>query len=284
MAGIAEQYPERSTVACVPLGLSRYSSSPNMRPHTDAEANAVLDTVHEWQELFTTMLGRRLVYAADEYYLLTGRPFPEEDSYEGFAQHENGIGMARAFELAFNGDSDAAIGTKSGFFSWVDGAPATGYRAPRTAGTSHHDDFPAGRPGSGDDSVTIVTGEYGAMVLGPLVDALPSVDLLAVRNEFFGGNIGVTGLLTGTDISAALDRARPKGRVLLPDVCLSEGRFLDGTTVSDLPVEVEIVATDGLSLRRALENRTEPHSTEPAPDPTLGTTRVPVRITVGATR
>jgi putative radical SAM enzyme (TIGR03279 family) len=284
MAGIAEQYPELSTVACVPVGLSRYSGSPEMRPHTDAEANAVLDTVHEWQELFTTMLGRRLVYAADEYYLLTGRPFPEEESYEGFAQHENGIGMARAFELAFNGDSDAAIGTRSGFFSWVDGAPATGYRAPRSADASDHGDRSSGHNPAGDDSVTIVTGECGAMVLGPLVDSFPSVDLLAVHNDFFGGNIGVTGLLTGTDISAALERVRPKGRVLLPDVCLSEGRFLDGTTVSDLPMEVEIVATDGLSLRRALEHRTEPPGPDDVPDPPLGTTRVPVRITVGATR
>jgi len=276
MAGIAEQYPQLSTVACVPVGLSKYSGSPEIRPHSDAEANAVLDTVHEWQELFKSMLGRRLVYAADEYYLLTRRCFPDEDSYEGFAQHENGIGMARAFELAFNGDSDAAIGTRSGFFSWVDGAPATGYRSPRSAPTPDDVEPDAAYDGH-DDSVTILTGEYGAMVLGPLVDAMPSVDLLAVRNEFFGGNIGVTGLLTGTDISAALDRVRPRGRVLLPDVCLSEGRFLDGTTVSDLRIEVEVVPTDGLSLRRAIDRR--------VPKPELGKeSNMPVRITVGATR
>jgi len=41
-------------------------------------------------------------------------------------------------------------------------------------------------------------------------------------------------------------------RYLLPDVCLSEGRFLDGTTVADLPREVEVVPTDGIALRKAL--------------------------------
>jgi hypothetical protein len=279
MAGIAEQFRELATVACVPVGLSRYSGSPEIRPHTDAEANAVLDKVHEWQELFSGMLGRRLVYAADEYYLITGRPFPEESAYEGFAQHENGIGMARAFELSFNGDEAAGIGTRSGFFSWVDGAPATGYRAPR----STRDVF--GQADAPDrEGVTIVTGEYGAMVLGPLVDTLPFVDLLPVHNEFFGGNIGVTGLLTGTDIRAALEKARPQGRVLLPDVCLSEDRFLDGTTIEDLPIDVEVVATDGLSLRRALANRPEPRSPRSSCGADNSTTKSPVRVTVGATR
>jgi hypothetical protein len=42
-------------------------------------------------------------------------------------------------------------------------------------------------------------------------------------------------------------------RYLLPDVCLSDdGRFLDGVTVAELPRPVEVVATDGISLRRAL--------------------------------
>ena len=46
----------------------------------------------------------------------------------------------------------------------------------------------------------------------------------------------------------------PEGhRYLLPDVCLSEGRFLDGLTTADLPRPVEVIPTDGIALRRALE-------------------------------
>jgi putative radical SAM enzyme (TIGR03279 family) len=247
MAGIADGFSELATVACVPVGVSRYSTASGIRPHTLEEADAVVDLVHEWQGLFTKMLGRRMVYAADEYYLITGRPFPERDGYEGFAQHENGIGMARAFELAFNGDNAAAIGTKSGFFAWVDGAPAAGYRAHRHSPASTHDPDRAVSA-----RTTVITGEYGARVLGPLIGSIPDVQLLAVKNDWFGGNIAVTGLLVGADIASALQRVRPEGRVLLPDVCLSEGRFLDGMTVSDLPVGVEVVATDGRSLRRAL--------------------------------
>jgi hypothetical protein len=103
-----------------------------------------------------------------------------------------------------------------------------------------------------------VTGEYGAAVLGPLVDRLGRRDVrvLAVPNEFFGGNIGVTGLLVGADVARSL-AGQPTGeRYLLPDVCLSHGLFLDGMAVTDLPRPVEVVPTDGRSLRRALERPT----------------------------
>jgi NifB/MoaA-like Fe-S oxidoreductase len=75
-----------------------------------------------------------------------------------------------------------------------------------------------------------------------------------VKNSFFGGNIAVTGLMVAQDIITALEAEPVAHRYLLPDVCLSEGRFLDGLTVLDLPREVEVIPTDGNSLRRALEN------------------------------
>jgi hypothetical protein len=103
-----------------------------------------------------------------------------------------------------------------------------------------------------DAPVAVLTGEYGAAVLEPLLAGRPGVRVLPVPNRFFGGNIGVTGLLVGTDIAPVL-AAEPAGhRYLLPDVCLSGGLFLDGTTPEDLPRPVEVVRTDGVSLRRAL--------------------------------
>jgi NifB/MoaA-like Fe-S oxidoreductase len=79
------------------------------------------------------------------------------------------------------------------------------------------------------------------------------VRVIPVRNEFFGGNTGVTGLLTGADLTRVL-AAEPAGhRYLLPDVCLSDdGRFLDGGRVTDLPRPVEVVVTDGRALREAI--------------------------------
>ncbi|MGZ8753259.1 MAG: DUF512 domain-containing protein, partial [Acidimicrobiia bacterium] len=105
--------------------------------------------------------------------------------------------------------------------------------------------------------VTIVTGEYGAAVLEPLVPTLEAhagvaVHIRPVANRFFGGNIAVTGLLTGTDVAGALASVPAGERVLLPDVVLSQGRFHDGTTIDDLPRTVDVVPTDGASLVAAL--------------------------------
>jgi hypothetical protein len=89
----------------------------------------------------------------------------------------------------------------------------------------------------------------------------------------------VSGLLTGTDLTAVLADQPAGHRYLLPDSCLSEGRFLDDLTLADLPRPVEVVPTDGLSLRRALDG----NGPDTAPSPTPATpARVPV--TLGAPR
>jgi putative radical SAM enzyme (TIGR03279 family) len=290
LAGVLDRYSGLATLACVPLGVSRYSNEKAMRPHTVAEAAAVCEVVEKWQETFLVAIGRRMVFAADEYYLMAGRPFPAAETYEGFPQHENGLGMARAFEAAFGGDAGAAFGVRPGFFAAVDGAPAAGYRAPRSVdggsvgggsvaeGSVGGGSVAEGSVGGGSVAdqrpapIAILTGEYGAAVLAPLIDSLERDDirLLPVENRFFGGNIGVSGLLTGTDLVDILGD-QPRGeRYLLPDSCLSEGRFLDGLTLAELPLPVEVVPADGLSLRRALDSGST--GLAPAPD------RVPVTI------
>jgi len=241
LCGILDRFPELASVAAVPLGVSRFSNEPSLRPHTGEEAAAVIDTIESWQETFLEALGRRLVFAADEYYLVGSRPFPPAEDYDGFPQHENGVGMAAA--LLAGCDS----GPRSGFFAAVDGAPADGYRAPRAAGTVTL--VPRRRA-----PVAVLTGEYGAAVIRPLLDRLGRGDVrvVAVPNEYFGGNIAVSGLMVGADLQRVL-AGQPEGhRYLLPDVCLSRGVFLDGTSPADLPRPVEVVPTTGAALISAL--------------------------------
>jgi putative radical SAM enzyme (TIGR03279 family) len=251
LLGVLDRFPALATVGVVPLGVSAHNREEDMRVHTLAEAQAVVDITERWQERYLAALGRRLVYLSDEYYLLAERPFPSLAAYDGCSQHENGIGMARTFEAevraALAGHDVVGTGPRSGFFAWVDGAPADGYRAPRTAATASSAIDRSSRCN------VIVTGEMGAAVLEPLLSELPGrVRLLPVKNGFFGGNIGVTGLLTGEDIAAALEGQPEHDRYLLPDVALSRGRFLDGTTAEALPRRVEIVPTDGGALVNAL--------------------------------
>ncbi|MGH9082251.1 MAG: DUF512 domain-containing protein [Acidimicrobiales bacterium] len=248
LADVLDRYPELATLGLVPLGISRFSTDPELRSHTPAEARAVCDALARWQPVYRRELGRRLAYAADEYYLMAGCEMPPADDYDGFPQHENGIGMARAFERAFAGDDDAAHGVRAGFFAWVEGAPAEGYRAPRTR-------LGAAAYGPAPGPVAVVTGTYGARVLAPLLAGRPGVRILAVANDYFGGNIGVAGLLTGQDLRRVLGTEPAGHRYLLPDACLSQGRFIDGLTPADLPRPVEVVPSDGRSLRAALDAR-----------------------------
>jgi putative radical SAM enzyme (TIGR03279 family) len=251
LAGVLDRFPELATLCVVPLGVSRHNTEATMRPHTRAEAEAVVDLVELWQRVYLDALGRRLVHLADEYYLMCDRPFPAAEVYEGFPMHEDGIGMARTFEREFLGLTDDVTGVRPGFFAWVDGAPAEGYRAPRLASTGGAVTL---RPRRGAP-VGILTGPLGARILEPLVASLARDDVrvLPVPNEFFGGNTGVTGLMVGEDVARVL-AAQPEGhRYLLPDVCLTGGVFLDGVDPASLPRPVEIVTTDGRALRDALD-------------------------------
>src|SRR5215204_3622300 len=239
LTGVLDEYPELSTVAVVPLGISRFNTEAELRPHTESEARAVVDTVAEWQDVYRATLGRRLVHAADEYYLLAGRPFPDAARYDGFTMHEDGIGMARTFELEFAGATETATGPRRGFFAAADaGCAGHGEPPPNPAAYTGLRATAAPTPvqlqASRRAPVAILTGELGGHVLQPLVAGLARADVrvVPVRNDFFGGNTGVTGLLTGADLTRVLS-AEPEGhRYLLPDVCLSDdGRFLDGGTV-----------------------------------------------------
>jgi hypothetical protein len=183
--------------------------------------------------------------------------------------HEDGIGMARAFEAELLGHGDAAPWRdedpeRGGFFQSADTGCGAGLGLD-VSGSSDSDYEPYRAVRATADQlvrigprrgapVAVLTAPYGARVLTPLLAELgrPDVRVVTVENRYFGGNVGVSGLMVGEDLARAL-AAEPEGhRYLLPDVCLTRGVFLDGTAPADLPRPVEIVPTDGRALRAAL--------------------------------
>jgi putative radical SAM enzyme (TIGR03279 family) len=258
-ADVLDRYPQLASLGCVPVGVSRFARPGELRPHTKQEAAAVVELVHEWQALCLRALGRRLVHASDEFYLLADVPFPPLEHYEGLPQHENGIGMARAFEASFEGHGGMVASARGGFFQAVDGAPAVGYRARRVsvpsadAGVPSRADRARGRGGR----IGVLTGHYGARVLRPLLDRhgylKRGVEVIAVENRFFGGNVAVAGLLVGADLAAAIATRPDVATWLLSDACLSEGRFLDGRELSTLGPRVQPVPAEGSALRATLD-------------------------------
>ncbi|HMG40895.1 MAG TPA: DUF512 domain-containing protein [Acidimicrobiales bacterium] len=276
LAGVLDRYPELASLCIVPLGVSRYNREARMRPHTRSEAEAVVEAVDDWQSVFLSALGRRLVFAGDEYYLLAARPFPSASTYGDFSMHEDGIGMARSFEAELLGPAEQAHRNvhgnaripsasvhisgceRGGFFQWADGdlskSVDSEYEPYRTVRSSEQSEQSVQLSPRKDAPVAILTAPYGAQVLEPLVAQLgrPEVRLVPVENRYFGGNIAVSGLMVGEDLQRVL-LDQPSGhRYLLPDVCLSQGRFLDGTGPEDLPHPVEVVPTTGAALRDAL--------------------------------
>ena len=242
MAEILVSYPQLASVGIVPLGLSKYGRETTLRVHQQEDARHDLEVVDFWQERALERIGRRMFFASDEMYLVAGRPVPSAAHYEEFDQHENGIGMIRAFydELA------AAEAGRSGSFpemtgSWnqVPAAPAEGYRAARPEYSSGW--------ASEDGPVAVVTGEYGARVFAPVLDRLQKLAgvplrLLTVTNDFFGGNVAVAGLLVGGDVAKAIaNDALPARKYLIPNSAAPGGRFLDDVDVVDLPAPIDLV-------------------------------------------
>ena len=228
---LATLYPAVATVAVVPVGLTRHREGlPALRSLVPAEARAVLAAIHGWQAAHLACHARRIVFAADELYLLAGEPIPAAAAYEDFAVVEDGIGLVRRFEDAFT----RAVGR------WRD------------------------RPASAR-TVTVATGELFAPVLRRLLAAAalpaPSVDVVAVPNDFFGPAISVAGLLTGADLARRLAE-HPLGElVLIPGVALHEGRgvLLDDVSPADLSrhlgVRVEAPEATAEGLLAALFTR-----------------------------
>ncbi|MBA2337934.1 MAG: DUF512 domain-containing protein [Acidimicrobiia bacterium] len=233
-AEILVRYPRLATVGIVPLGLSRYNAEANLVVHTAAGARRDLEVVHAWQERALATWGRRVFFASDELYLVAGLPIPPTEAYEAYSQHENGIGMVRAFydELdRLEGGSRHPVPVVTGEWRSIPAAPALGYRAPR-----HLSDDPAAPAGP----AVVLTARYGVAALHPVlprIEALSgrTVRLLEVPNEFFAGNVGVAGLMVGDDVRRAIAAdIGPAAVYLLPDVALQGDRFLDDVALADI--------------------------------------------------
>ena len=221
--------PQLESVSVAPVGLTRYRDGLYpLEPFTKEDACEVLDLIHGWQEKLYKEWGNHFIHAGDEWYILAERPIPEEKTYDGYLQLENGVGMVRLLE-------EEVAQTLAGM--------------------------------AGDNRKihrTIATGELAAPFLRKHVDAVqkkyPNVDIqvLAIKNEFFGGKITVAGLITGTDLISQLKGKDLGDRLLLTNHMLKSGEpvFLDDVTVDDvqnaLQIKVSIVESSGADFVSSL--------------------------------
>ena len=196
--------PAALSLALVPVGLTSHRMGlVELTPFDASSAARVLDQVDVWRARLSEENGSGFVQAADEFYILAGRPFPDEDAYEGYPQIENGVGLSRLLEREFD----------------------EAYRA---------DDKNA-RP----SRFVIACGVSAQPFLEKLIreHPLPGVEtrVLAVENGYFGPTVTVSGLLTGRDLIRGLQNVEAD-RVLITECMLREGDdvFLDGMALAEV--------------------------------------------------
>ena len=227
MSDLYKYVPSLQSVSVVPVGLSKFREGLEpLEPFTKEDAKTVLAQIEKWQKKAYEEYGMHFIHASDEWYLLAEEELPDEDSYDGYLQLENGVGMLRLLETEFH---DALAMEK------------------------------------GDEKVrkvSIATGKLAAPFISKFMKELtvkyPNTEVFVydITNEFFGEKITVAGLITGQDLKKQLKGAELGEKLLLPCHMLRSGEevFLDDVTVSELSeylqIPIEIVDSDGAELLR----------------------------------
>ncbi|HKZ78924.1 MAG TPA: DUF512 domain-containing protein [Pyrinomonadaceae bacterium] len=209
---LALEYPRITSVAIVPLALTRYNHDPRLTPVTADFCRQTILEVRKLQRELRERLGTNFALLGDEIYLRAGLPLPARTHYGDYPQIEDGVGMVRSFD-----DEFAALMKRLKRMSKVSSLTAT-----------------------------ILTGTLFAPVLSKRMEKLNSrfgtqFYVEAVENNYFGGDVSVAGLLTGGDLLAA--RERVKGNfVLIPKAILKsdEEIMLDGMSLPELRRQLEL--------------------------------------------
>ena len=211
---LAAEYPRITSVAIVPLGLTRYNTDPRLTAVTPEFCSSVIDQLKPVQKKLQERLGTNFALLGDEIYIKAGRSIPSRTHYGSYPQIEDGIGMVRAFHEEF---------------------AKLEKRLARKGLTRVNK-----RPG------TIFTGTLFAPVLTKAVEKLNSklhteLSVIPVNNNYFGGDVSVAGLVTGSDLIASRDQIKGEF-VLIPRQMLKsdEAIMLDGTTQKQVETAIGV--------------------------------------------
>src|SRR5712671_3374100 len=215
---LAKLHPHVRSVAIVPLGLTRYLNDPRLTPVTPEFCRTVITEVSAIQRDLKDKLGTTFAFLGDEIYLKAGRNVPSRKHYGDSPQIEDGVGMVRGFANQFD--------------SLMRALERNPVSEARSSG--------AALRGS------VMTGTLFAPVLRKMIERMNQqagarLEVVAVENDYFGGDVSVAGLLTGGDFLAARERVRGDFAII-PKVALKsdEPIMLDGMSFAELQGQFSI--------------------------------------------
>lgn len=219
---LSSLYPSVNSVAVVPVGITKYRDGLDSLGIYDlASASTLIEQIEEMQHVYLDSIGTRFVFASDEFYCVSGKALPDHDFYEGFPQYENGVGLLRSFSTELTealDDTEACLS---------------------------------------DKRFLIATGKLAAIFMKSMSDMIRdkisglTIDVIPIKNNFFGETITVSGLITGGDL---VDQVRASGEydaVFIPRSMMKrdEDIFLDNMTFSQasefLMNRLRLVPVDG---------------------------------------
>lgn len=206
---LSNLYPNVNSIAIVPVGVTRYRDHlPHLEIFNEKTANEALDLVEGLQEKCLEKFGSRFAFMSDEFYIIANREIPDYDSYEGFLQFEDGVGMIRK------------LGTE--IENYLDELP---------------DDYDVR-----EKTVSIATGKSAYEFINSMAELImkkfPQVKINVYRivNEFWGETITVSGLITAHDIIKQTE-GKERGETLYITRSMlkaDELIFLDDVTLEQL--------------------------------------------------
>jgi len=219
-------YPELSCVAVVPVGVTKYRENLYKLRVFDRESAAqTIKQVQRLQDKCMKEHGTRFVFLSDEFFIIAEQQLPDYDEYEGFQELENGVGLI----TLFNEEISKSLEELEDY--------------------DRH-----------NREAVILTGSYDEVYLkkaaASIMDRIEGLELqvIEIKNDFFGHDVKVAGLITGGDIINQLKGKAIRGTLLIPDCMLKKGEtvFLDDVTVEDIERElgttVAVCREDGSDL------------------------------------
>lgn len=197
--------------AIVPVGLTRYRENLYpLVPYNKETAGQTIDIIEKMGDECVKKHGRRIFFPGDEFYLLAEREIPSPEFYEDFSALEDGIGM-----IAYLTDD---VGWK---LEELDADESICHK------------------------VTIACGEgvfpYMKRIMSMINEKFPNITIntRAIKNNFFGGGVNVSGLVTGGDLIDQLRGDDIGDRLIIPSSMLrfENDLFLDDVSTDDVERE-----------------------------------------------
>jgi putative radical SAM enzyme (TIGR03279 family) len=228
------------SIGIVPVGITKYNKNKELRPYDKNKSLRLINFINDFKIEYKNNKNVKKIYLSDEFYILADYKFPEFKEYGRFFQIQNGIGKAVEFikeinDFLLKNNKKDKYENKTTYLS---------------------------------KNILVITSEYGSIILKNAVEIIKDsyadsgmyfknrIKLLEIRNNFFGGNVKVTGLLCGIDIISKLQNINLNkyNKIIIPGCIFNDdGLTIDSCTGRDIAIinnKIKIIGENGKSFAK----------------------------------